>query len=164
MCCSGLLYEQLHGKEVLYVVLDSLPPWSLEGSLSCPGDTGTIPFCYLTLRTGLGNGAHRCDHDLAPGLAYTRHWARDGCHMYYVNAWALGWSREMLMNGFGIDFVKNYCLLLHFILVHYYSLLHNTSCYITSHNCIYHYYIITTDYFRIHYYPLLHILLLLCYY
>ena len=54
------------------------------------GDTGTIPHKYLA---GTRSGAHRYDHaiaraDSAPG-------AGDGCLMYFVNSWALGWSRDM---------------------------------------------------------------------
>ena len=88
VCGSRLVYEPQHGKEVLYVV----PVSSVLGRLPVvrAGDTGTIPFQY---RQGLRNGAHRYEHDLA--RADTRPGAGDGCSMYFVNAWALGWSRDM---------------------------------------------------------------------
>ena len=149
VCGSRLLYEPLHGKEVVYVV----PASSVLGRLPVvrAGDTGTIPFSY---RTGLRNGAHRYDHDLA--RADTRHGAGDGCHMYFVNAWALGWSREMWMNGLGLILTiitAYYCILFWFITIHYYilllaillpitayiittSLLLITSELITTHYCI----------------------------
>ena len=70
-----------------------------------------------------------------------------------------------------------YCILFWFITIHYYifllaislpitaytitaSLLLITPELITTHYCIYYYYFVTTDYFRIHYYPLLHLPLL----
>jgi hypothetical protein len=77
----------LPGKEVVYV----LPITSILGRLPVvrAGDTGTIPFSY---RDGCRNGAHRYDHDLAN--ADSRPGAGDGCPMYFVNSWALGWSRD----------------------------------------------------------------------
>jgi len=54
------------------------------------GDTGTIPFKY---RDGLRNGAHRYDQNLA--RADSSRGGGDGCPMYFVNAWALGWSRDL---------------------------------------------------------------------
>ena len=53
------------------------------------GDCGIIPFSY---RDGCRNGAHRYDHDLAS--ADTSAGAGDGCLMYFVNSWALGWSQD----------------------------------------------------------------------
>ena len=87
-CGSRLVYEPSPDKEVLYVV----PSSSILGRLPVvkAGDTGTIPFRY---RTQLRNGASRYDHDLA--RADTRPGAGDGCRMYFVNSWALGWSRDM---------------------------------------------------------------------
>ena len=87
-CCSRLVYEPLPGKEVMYV----LPASSVLGRLPVvrAGETGTTPHKF---RAGLRSGAHRYNHDLArfdssrgPG---------DGCPMYFVNSWALGWSRDM---------------------------------------------------------------------
>ena len=87
-CGSRLIYETLPGKEVVYV----LPISSVLGRLPVvrAGDMGTIPHKY---RAGLRSGAHRFDHDLAradsaPGRG-------DCCPMYFVNSWALGWSRDM---------------------------------------------------------------------
>ena len=87
-CGSKLIYETLPGKEVLYV----LPISSILGRLPVvrAGDTGTIPLRY---RTGLRNGARGYDHGLA--RADTSAGAGDGCPMYFVNSWALGWSRDM---------------------------------------------------------------------
>ena len=86
-CGSKLIYETLPGKEVVYV----LPITSILGRLPVvrAGDTGTIPF---SLRNGCRNGAHRYNHDLAK--ADTSAGAADGCPMYFVNSWALGWSRD----------------------------------------------------------------------
>jgi len=39
-----------------------------------------------------GRLKHRYDHDLA--RADSRAGAGDGCPMYFVNSWALGWSRD----------------------------------------------------------------------
>ena len=69
-----------------------VPATSVLGRLPVvrAGDTGTIPFKY---RDGLHNGAHRYDPALA--RADSRRGAGDGCPMYFVNAWALGWSRDL---------------------------------------------------------------------
>ena len=87
-CSSRLIYEQLPGKEVVCVV----PALSVLGRLPVvlASDTGTIPFKY---RAGLRSGAHRYDHNLA--RADSSRNAGDGCPMYFVNSWALGWSRDM---------------------------------------------------------------------
>ena len=84
-----MIYETLPGKEVVYV----LPITSILGRLPVvtvrAGDTGTIPFSY---RDGCRNGSNCYDHDLAN--ADTSAGAGDGCPMYFVNSWALGWSRD----------------------------------------------------------------------
>jgi hypothetical protein len=69
-----------------------VPATSVLGRLPVvrAGDTGTIPFKY---RNGLRNGAHRYDQSLA--RADSSRGAGDGCPMYFVNAWALGWSRDL---------------------------------------------------------------------
>ncbi len=87
-CGSRLIYELLPGKEVVYVV----PVSSVLGRLPVvrAGDTGTIPFKYSA---GLRNGARRYDHNLA--RADSAPGAADGCPMYFVNSWAMGWSRDM---------------------------------------------------------------------
>ena len=63
------------------------------------GDTGTIPFKYSA---GLRSGAHRYDHNLAradsssnAGDGWASRDAGDGCPMYFVNSWTLGWSGDM---------------------------------------------------------------------
>ena len=77
-CGSRLLYEPQHGKEVLYVV----PASSVLGA----GDTGFQIQC---------RSWKRCSYDSDLAWADTRPGAGDGCSMFYVNAWALGWSRDM---------------------------------------------------------------------
>ena len=86
-CGSKLIYKTLPGKEVVYV----LPITSILGRLPVvwAGDTGTIPFSY---HNGCSTSNHSYDHTLAK--ADTSAGARDGCHMYFVNSWALGWSRD----------------------------------------------------------------------
>ena len=86
-CGSRLIYETLPGKEVVYV----LPIASILGRLPVirAGDTGTIQFSYCN---GCGNGAHHYDHELA--RADSSPGAGDGSPMYFVNSWALGWSRD----------------------------------------------------------------------
>ena len=86
-CCSKLIYELLPEKQVVYV----LPITSILGRLPVvqAWDAGTIPFKY---RTRCRNGAHRYDTTLA--RADTSPGAEDGCPMYFVNCWALGWSRN----------------------------------------------------------------------
>ena len=89
-CGSGLIYEILPGKEVVYV----LPISSVLGRLPVvrAGHMGTIPDKY---RAELSSGVHCFDHDLAradsaPGSGVC-------CPMYFVNSWAraLGWSRDI---------------------------------------------------------------------
>ena len=78
----------LPGKEILYVV----PISSVLGKLPVvpAGDTGTIPCSY---RAGTMNGSRRYNPEIAK--ADTRPGAGDGCPMYFVNSWALGWARDM---------------------------------------------------------------------
>ena len=87
-CGSKLIYELMPGKEVMYVV----PVSSILGKLPVvrAGDTGTIPHKY---RTALRSGAHRFNDQIA--RADSRPGAGDGCPMYFVNSWALGWSRDI---------------------------------------------------------------------
>ena len=82
------MYETLPGKECLYVV----PASSVLGRLPIvqAGDTGTIPFKY---RTGLRGGRTRFDSSIAKADTYPG--AGDGCPMFFINSWALGWSRDM---------------------------------------------------------------------
>ncbi len=83
-CGSKLIYDLLQGKEVIYVV----PITSILGKLPVvrAGDTGTIPFKYRTVTL---SGKHRFNTQLA--RADTRPGAGDGCPMYFVNGWTLGW-------------------------------------------------------------------------
>ena len=69
-----------------------MPIASILGKLPLvrAGDTGTIPHKY---RAGTRSGAHRFDRAIA--RADTSPGAGDGCPMYFVNSWALGWSRDM---------------------------------------------------------------------
>ena len=53
------------------------------------GDTGIIPLGY---RSGCCNGAHNYNKDLA--IADSSRGAGVGCPMYFVNSWALAWSRD----------------------------------------------------------------------
>ena len=78
----------LPGKEILYVV----PITSVLGKLPVvrAGDTGTIPYRYSR---GTANGSSRYFPEIA--RADTSPGAGDGCPMYFVNSWALGWSRDM---------------------------------------------------------------------
>ena len=87
-CGSRLMYEPMPGKEVVYVV----PISSVLGRLPIvrAGDIGTIPYGY---RSGLRNGARRFDNTLAN--ADSSPGAGEGCPMFFVNSWALGWSRDM---------------------------------------------------------------------
>ena len=87
-CGSKLIYELAPGKEVMYVV----PVTSILGRLPVvrAGDTGTIPYKY---RTATRSGAPRFNAQLA--RADSQPGAGDGCPMYFVNGWALGWSRDM---------------------------------------------------------------------
>ena len=73
---SVIVYELDYRKPVLYVI----PIQSILGKLPVVpvGDTGTIP-------------SH-----LFPGApGDRRQGSGDGCRMWFVNSWALGWSRDM---------------------------------------------------------------------
>ena len=78
---SQIIYELDHPsrKPVLYVV----PVEHILGKLPLVpvGDTGTIPHHLRNLFPG-APGDHR------PG-------AGDGCRMWFVNSWAMAWSRDM---------------------------------------------------------------------
>ena len=73
---SRIVYELDYRKPILYV----LPVQNIIGKLPVVpvGDTGTIPH-------HLHNGA---PGDRKPGSG-------DGCRMWFINSWALGWSRDM---------------------------------------------------------------------
>ena len=75
---SRILYELDPKKPVLYVV----PVESILGKLPVVpvGDFGTVPYVMRAQFSGaLADRAPR---------------AGDGCPLWYVNSWALGWSRE----------------------------------------------------------------------
>ena len=69
-----------------------LPISSILGKLPVvrAGDTGTIPHKY---RRATRSGKARYKHNLA--RADTHEGAGDGSPMFFVNSWALGWSRDM---------------------------------------------------------------------
>ncbi len=73
-----VLYELDYKKPILYFI----PIESILGKLPVVpvGDTGTIPHCPRNLFPGAPD-------DRRPGSA-------DGCRMWFVNSWALGWSRD----------------------------------------------------------------------
>jgi hypothetical protein len=76
---SRILYELDHRKPVLYVI----PIQNIIGKLCLVpvGDTGTI---LHRLRTAFPGAPG----DRRPGSG-------DGCQMWFVNSWAIGWSRDM---------------------------------------------------------------------
>ena len=76
---SRILYELDHRKPVLYVI----PIQNIIGKLCLVpvGDTGTIPHRLRTAFPGAPG-------DRRPGSG-------DGCQVWFVNSWAMGWSRDM---------------------------------------------------------------------
>ena len=81
-----MMYEcESEPHEILYVI----PVKSILGKLPVVpvGDTGTIPH---TMRGGERardlKGAARCDREMGKG---------DGTRWWFVNNWAMGWSREI---------------------------------------------------------------------
>ncbi len=76
---SQIVYELNHGKPVFYVI----PVEHILGKLPLVtvGDTGTIPHHLRNLFPG------------APGDRKPD--AGDGCRMWFVNSWAMAWSRDM---------------------------------------------------------------------
>jgi hypothetical protein len=76
---SRVVYELDYKKPILYVI----PIQSILGKLPVVpvGDTGTIPYHLRNTYPGAPG-------DRRPG-------AGDGCKMWFVNSWALGWSRDM---------------------------------------------------------------------
>ena len=79
-------YETHPGKEVMYVNITSILGWL---PVVLAGDSRIIPFGYCN---GCCNGAHHYNHNLAN--ADSSKGAGDGCLMYFVNSWALGWSSD----------------------------------------------------------------------
>ena len=76
---SRVVYELDHTNPILYVILIQ----SILGKLPVVpvGDTGTIP--------------HHLRHHFSGAPGDSRPGSGDGCRMWFVNSWALGWSRDM---------------------------------------------------------------------
>ena len=74
-----MVYELDYKKPILYVV----PIQSILGKLPVVpvGDTGTI--------------LHRMRNTFSGAPGDRRPGAGDGCRMWFVNSWALGWSRDL---------------------------------------------------------------------
>ena len=84
-----MLYERKQNQQVLYVI----PISSILGKLPLipVGDTGTIPF---SMRDEL--------HEFDGASCDTKPGEGDGCRLWYVNPWALSWSRlqnNVALNG-----------------------------------------------------------------
>ncbi len=81
---SRIVYELDHKNPILYVI----PIQSILGKLPFVpvGDTGTIPqWC----------GSCRLRHHFPGAPGDRRPGSGDGCRMWFVNSWALGWSRDI---------------------------------------------------------------------
>ena len=78
---SQMLYELDPRKPILYV----MPIENILGKLPVvpAGDTGTFPFQLK--RDFEGSGA----------CIDCKNGAGDGCQMWYVNSWAMGWSCDI---------------------------------------------------------------------
>ena len=76
-CSSRIVYERRPVNQVLSV----LPEESILGKLPVVpvGETGTIPYCM---------------EDFVGAAFDTREGAGDGSRWWYINTWALSWSRE----------------------------------------------------------------------
>ena len=76
---SRVVYELDYKKPILYVI----PIDSILGKLPVVpvGDTGTIP--------------HRLRNHFEGAPGDCREGSGDGCSMWFVNSWTLGWSRDM---------------------------------------------------------------------
>jgi hypothetical protein len=76
---SRVVYELDHPNLILYVI----PIQSVLGKLPVVpvGDTGTIP--------------HHLRHHFSGAPGDSRQGSGDGCRMWFVDSWALGWSRDM---------------------------------------------------------------------
>jgi hypothetical protein len=80
-CRSRIVYERRPENQVFYVlagksILRKLPVVPVD-------DTGTIPYCMLQHAEGFVGAAFD-----------TRESAADGNRWWYINTWALSWSRE----------------------------------------------------------------------
>ncbi len=76
-CSSRIVYQCRPDNQVFYV----LPVESILGKLPIVpvGETGTIPICM---------------EDFVGTAFDTREGAGDGSRWWYINTWALSWSRE----------------------------------------------------------------------
>ncbi len=76
---SRVVYELDYRNPVLYVIIVQ----SILGKLAVVpvGDTGTIPYHLLNVFPGAPG-------DRRPGSG-------DGCRMWFVSSWALGWATNM---------------------------------------------------------------------
>ena len=80
-CSSRIVYGRRPDKQVFYV----LPVESVLGKLPVVpvGETGTIPYCM-----------RQHAEDFIGSAFDTRKGAGDGSRWWYINTWALSWSRE----------------------------------------------------------------------
>ncbi len=80
-CRSRIVYERQPDNQVFYVLLVE----SILGKLPVVpvGDTGTIPYCM-----------RQHAEDFVGAAFDTREGAGDGSRWWYINTWALSWSRE----------------------------------------------------------------------
>jgi hypothetical protein len=80
-CRSRIVYERRPDNQVFYL----LPVESMLGTLPVVpvGDTGTIPYCM-----------RQHAEDFVCAAFDTREGACDGSSWWYINTWALSWSRE----------------------------------------------------------------------
>ncbi len=84
-CRSRIVYESWPDNQVFYV----LPVESILGKLPAVpvAETGTIPYC-------MRQHAVRDAEDFIDAAFDTRERAGDGSRWWYINTWALSWSRE----------------------------------------------------------------------
>ena len=79
-----MIYERSMGREHIFYVV---PVKSILGKLPVVpvGDTGTIPYAMRGERARDLPGA-KCDQEMGKG---------DGTRWWFVNNWAMAWSREI---------------------------------------------------------------------
>ena len=82
---SAMIYERSMGREHIFYVV---PVKSILGKLPVVpvGDTVTIPYAMRGERARDLPGA-KCDQEMGKG---------DGTRWWFVNNWAMAWSREIL--------------------------------------------------------------------
>ena len=92
-CCSNfearLRDTSGKGDSVILPITSILGPGPRRLPAVRAGDAGTIQLGYCS---ACRKGAHCYNHDLANTDSSS--WADDGCPMYFVNSWALGWSLD----------------------------------------------------------------------